>query len=124
MISENAKPAHRRAPAPLPNPLPIAPRHSTKTNFRQWRIGRSRPNRTSSASLAAIPPLRRVLPPPSRSKRRTKRARAAVPAIPARPATRYALPPLAPETLAPETRQTAVADAGRCEVDRFQVKVC
>jgi hypothetical protein len=44
------------------------------------------------------PPLRRALPPPSRSKRRTKRARAAVPAIPARPATRYALPPLAPET--------------------------
>jgi len=57
-------------------------------------------------------PLRRVLPPPSRSKRRTKRARAAVPAIPARPATRYALPPLAPETLAP--RLVKLADAGRC----------
>ena len=58
------------------------------------------------------PPLRRVLPPPSRSKRRTKRPRPAVPAIPARPATRYALPPLAPETLAP--RLVKLADAGRC----------
>ena len=45
-------------------------------------------------------------------------ARAAVPAIPARPATRYALPPLAPETRESNWLTQVAA------WDRFQVKVC